>query len=229
MDLLRSRVPHHAYDLAARRPADDGVVDEHDAAAFDDRAHGVQLHLDPEMPYRLPRLDARPPDVMVADEPELDGKPRLLGVADRRDRPRVRDGNHHVGIGRGLAGELAPEGEARLVHVPSKNPAVRAGEVHVLEDALRGRGIREGPHRSKPVLVDDDHLARLDLAHVIGVDEIEGAALGAEHVAFADLSQDERAEAPRIADSVKRVLGQEQEGKGALDPPDRVENGVDAI
>ena len=35
--LLRS-----AHDLAARGPADDGVVDEHDSAALDDRAHGVQ-------------------------------------------------------------------------------------------------------------------------------------------------------------------------------------------
>ena len=76
-----------------------------------------------------------------------------------------------------LARELAAEVLAHLVDVPPEHAAVGAREVDVLEDAVvPGRG-GNGRTDSTPVVADDDDLARLDLALVVGVDQVERAGL----------------------------------------------------
>ena len=68
---------------------------------------------------------------------------------------------------------------------------------------------------------DDHHLARLHVVQVHGVDQIEGAGLGREHVALAaagnfHLAHGQRPEAMRIARHDDAVLRQEHQRKRAF-------------
>ena len=102
MDLGGAGVSRHLHQLAARGAPYDGIVDEDHPAALEDRRHRIQLHPYPEVPDGLPRLDEGPSDVVVADEPHLQGNPGGLRVADRRDQPRVRHRDHDVGVHSGV-------------------------------------------------------------------------------------------------------------------------------
>src|SRR5262249_8735414 len=63
--LARPRRPPHLHDLAAGRPAHDGVVHHHHALARQHLAVGIELHLDPEVPDALLGLDEGAPHVVV--------------------------------------------------------------------------------------------------------------------------------------------------------------------
>jgi len=86
----------------------------------------------------------------------------------------------------------------------------------VLEDALAGLFGGERTHRSEPVLIDDHKFPRLDLPDIRRIDEVQGTGLGAQNVAVAELSENERAESPRIANAVKSVLGEEEQCEGSF-------------
>src|SRR5215510_12386431 len=75
VDLTRARAPKHAHDLAARRAADDRVVDDDHALALQHLRHRVQLDLDAEVPDPLLGLDERAAYVMVADQSHLVRRP----------------------------------------------------------------------------------------------------------------------------------------------------------
>ena len=94
--------------------------------------------------------------------------------------------------------------------------AIRPREVDVLEDALAGLFSGERTHRTEPVLIDDHELPGLDLPDIRRVDQVQGTGLGAQNVAIAELSENERAESSRIANAVKSVLGEEEQGEGSF-------------
>src|SRR5690606_10884607 len=125
---------------ARRRAPDERIVDDHDTLSGEDLADGAVLQPDLEVAPRLGRLDEGAPDVVVADEPQLEGNPRLLGEAERGGVRRVRDGDDAVGI-RGLFDrELTAEGPARPVDGVAPEVRVRPREIHQLENAGRGGG-----------------------------------------------------------------------------------------
>jgi hypothetical protein len=69
---------------------------------------------------------------------------------------------------------------------------------------------------------DDDHLARLDLAHEFRADDVERAGLRTQHPAVADPAQHQRAHAQRIAHADQLGAGHGDDGKRAFDPAQRV-------
>src|SRR5438046_10272881 len=74
-------IADHLDDLAAGGPPNDRVVDDHHALAADGIADGVELQTDTEVSDRLLGLDEGAAHVVTADETELEGDPRSLGVA----------------------------------------------------------------------------------------------------------------------------------------------------
>src|SRR6185369_17067454 len=70
VNLFRTRFSDHAYDFFRRRAADDRVVDQNHAPAVDQIAHRVELDAHAERADRLPRLDERAANVMIAHESE---------------------------------------------------------------------------------------------------------------------------------------------------------------
>ena len=166
---------------------------------------GIQLHLYAEVADRLLRLDERPADVVVADEPHAQRQPRLLGEADRRAHAGVGDGHDDVGVDRVFAGEHAAEFRPHLVDTAAEHVAVGPREIDVLEHALGQRSGGNGLMERRP-LADDEDLARLDVAHVRGADQIERAGFRADNPGVAEPAEREGAEAVRIARRDQPVL-----------------------
>ena len=132
-----------------------------------------------------------------------------------------------AGISRG---EATTELLADLVDAAAVEVRVGPCKVHVLEDAA----LRLGQVRQADALharaVDDEHLAGLDVADVLGADEVERDGLARDDVrVLAARGQDaeaERTDAARIADRDDRVRRQEEQRVGALDPRERVDDAV---
>ena len=141
-----------------------------------------------------------------------EGDPGGLRVADRGRGAGLRGGHHEVSVHRVLLREPAPHLHAGLVHRAAVDGGVRAREVHVLEDAPGGRGLRETA-RAQPVLVDRDELAGLDLAHQGGAHDVQRGGLGGHHPAAFETAQHERAHTQRITGGVEGGLVHEREAE----------------
>ncbi len=153
--------------------------------------------------------------------------PALCAKPERRRHAGIRHRHDDVGGGGRLAGELAAHGLAHVVDRAAVHDRIGPREVDVLEDARPGRLLRREAERLEPVLGDDDDLAVLDVADEAGADDVEGAGLGGEDVAAVELADDERADAEGVAGADELLVGQGDEGVGALDLTDRLDEAVD--
>ena len=97
----------------------------------------VELEPDAELAHPVRRLDESPADVAVLYEPFRVRDAAPLRVADGRHHPRVRDGDHHVSLGRSFLGEQLAHPVAGVCDLAPVEARVGTGEVHVLEDAER--------------------------------------------------------------------------------------------
>jgi hypothetical protein len=77
------------------------------------------------------------------------------------------------------------------------------------------------------VLVDDQQLARRDLALEVRAEEVEGAGLGGDDPAAVEPAQDERPEAVRVAEGKQLAVGQCGHGVGAFEPAHRARHRLD--
>ena len=82
------------------------------------------------------------------------------------------------------------------------------------------------------LVVDDDDLAGLDVAHELGADDVERAGLAGQHpgdaaVGGADAAEDERADAQRIAHADQRLVAHRDQRIGADHLLQRVDQPVD--
>ena len=122
------------------------------------------------------------------------------------------------------AGILGRQPPAQLdpgrVHAPAGDRGVRPGQVDVLEQAAARLGHGEPPGPDAP-LVDRDQLARLDLAHEGGPDDVECRRLARHHPAAGQPPEHQRAEALRIASRVQGPLVHEDQRVGAPDQRQR--------
>ena len=152
------------------------------------------------------RLDKGPTDVMVADNPELEGQPGFLGIADCCGHTGIGDRDDDVGIDRTLSGEFPPDALTRLVDAAPLYDAVRAGEVNVLEDAETGVAIVEWPQASYAAPANDDDLSCCDIADELGADDVERAGLLGEDPGVGETAENQRPHAERIAHPDDLVL-----------------------
>ncbi len=208
------------HDLPRGRAAHDGVVDDHQAAAADLFAQRAELHVDAALAHRLRWLDEGPAGVAVLDHALPVGQAAGLGIAGRGRGAGVGDRDDRVGVDRRLAGQRLAHPPPRLVEVATHEVRVRSGEVDELEDAEVLLRLGEADRARAAGLAEDDHLARLDLAHDLGADDVQGGRLGGDHPGLGlarDAAQDERPEAMRIADADDAVLVHDDQRVGARD------------
>ena len=85
----------------------------------------------------------------------------------------------------------------------------------------------ERPQAFHAGLGDDDDLAVLDVAHEARADDVERAGLGRQHVVAVELAQDEGTDAERVAGSDQRLVGEGDEGVGALQLAQRLDEALD--
>src|SRR5918992_4464126 len=108
---------------------------------------------------------------MIANEGELERKPRLFGVAERGRVGRIRNGEDKVGVRRRLlARQLATELTTRAIDGAPPDAAVGAREVDVLEDALARLLALQRERRSYTTPIDGDDLPALQVALEGGTD-----------------------------------------------------------
>jgi hypothetical protein len=79
---------------------------------------------------------------------------------------------------------------ARVVDLLVEDQGIGPGEVDELENAgaLLVGGLHEAV-RHHPAVLDDQHLAGVQAAQVLGLQQVEGAGLGGQHVGVADPAQ----------------------------------------
>jgi hypothetical protein len=145
-----------------------------------------------------------------------------------------------------LAGELHPHPPPDLVEVAALHVRVRPGEVDELEDAQRRVGRRVADRAGLAARLEDHHLARFDVADVLGADDVEGGRLGRQEPGVAvapgprsgalgtrcdalDPSEHERPEAVRVADADEPVLVEDHERERAPDPGQQMEERVHRV
>src|SRR6185369_3555683 len=136
VDFFCADFANHAHDFAAGGAADERVVDEDDALAFEQAADGVEFEFDAEIADGLRGFDEGATDVMIADQAHAERDAGFESVADGGGNAGVRNGDDDVGVNRMLLREQAAEGFAALVDAAAEDDAVGAREVDMFEDAL---------------------------------------------------------------------------------------------
>ncbi len=77
------------------------------------------------------------------------------------------------------------------------------------------------------VLVEDEHLAILDVADILGADDIERAGLGGEDGTAVELAEHQRPDAQRIAGADQFLVGEADKGVGAFEHAQPFDEPVD--
>ena len=162
--------------------ADNGVVHNDHAFVLHEGFDEIELHADVEVADELGGLEEAAADVMVADEGHFVGDAGFFGVAHGGADAGVGHGNDDVGLDVVLAGELAAHFLADFIDGVAVDDGVGAGKIDVLENAEGALGLLgEGLDAGEAFFVDDNDFAGENIAHELGVDEVEGGGFAGEH------------------------------------------------
>ena len=135
-------------------------------------------------------------------------------------RARFRHRDDQVRLDRVLGGQHPADLDPGGLHAAPRDGRVRAGQVHVLEQAARRvrPGETPGPDAA---LVDGDQLARLDLPYERRTHDVQGRGLAGHHPAAGQLAQHQGTETLRVAGRVQGVLVHEHQRVGPADQRQR--------
>ena len=203
------------------------IVNQHDALARHYRAIGAVLEAYSELADLLRRFDEGPPDIVVADDTELVGNSRFLGIADCRRHAGIGNRYDHVGGSGRFAGKLGAAGLAHVVDAATADDRVGPREINVFEDAGSRRHRLERLERMRALFVEDQNLAVLHVAHVLRADDVESAGLRREDGATVELAEHQRPDAQRIARADELLIGEADEGIGAFEHAQSLDKTVD--
>ena len=215
-------IAHHGDDLLGGGAAHDGIIHQHDPFALDGVAVGIVLQPHAQVANAVRRLDKGAADIMVADDAQLERNVRRIGKAQRGGHTRVRHRDHHVGVYRRFLGQHGADILARLIHVAAFQRGIRTREIDVFEHAKTVLLRLEGEMDMHPFLVHHDHLARLDVAHIGGADDVQGAGFRRKDIGAVQLAQHQRAHPIGITHADQLLGGQRHQRKGAFHLAQRV-------
>src|SRR5580704_1688614 len=170
MDFARAGFADHADNLAAGGAADDGIVDENHALAFDKAADRIEFQFHAKISDGLRGLDERAADVMITDQPHAKRNFRFERIADGGGYTRVWNGHDDIGVNGMFAREESAERFAAFVDGAAENDAVRAREIDMLENALLHGLLRREVDGLDAGARDAHHFARLDFADVLCIE-----------------------------------------------------------
>ncbi len=116
--------------------------------------------------------------------------------------------------------------ESCFIYALAIDPAVRTGEVNVLENTHVADTSAMCADRRDPLFIDHDDLTRLNVALVLGADSVKCAGLRREHIGVADPTHAERFESVRISRGDQFLRAHDQKRISALDLLHRLLNSL---
>src|SRR3989344_5374183 len=212
MHFLGPCLKQHLYYLPRSRPAHDGVVENDDALPTDNFGKRGEVRPYALFSDMLFGRNERAMDVSVLGETPVKRDAECTCVTDSGSDCCFRHGYNHVGFQRILFRKFLAEILADLVHRFTEKNAVRARKVDELENIelrIRFRYL----HAFNAVLADDDHFARLHVAHVLSADWCERACFRRNNISPVQFRERERTYAAFIADSNEFVFGHNDKRK----------------
>ena len=135
VDFERAGISEELDERAGSSAPHDRVVDHHDALPFEVLRQCVELELHALAPELLGRLDERPADVAVLDEPVVERDATDPTEADGRRHGGIGYGHDDIGIDPGLGGQHLAQALADVVHAGPVPHGVGTAEVHELKRA----------------------------------------------------------------------------------------------
>ena len=178
---------------------------------------GSVINLGVKVADLVARLDEGAADIMRADDAEFERYPRLLGIADSGRRTRIGHRDDEIGVDTALDRKLSADRLAHRINRRAVYDRVGPREIDMLEDAGARPRLGEGADRAHPLVRDDDHLSRFDLADERGTDDVEPDCLRGEDIGVADPAHHQRTDAERISAGDHPLRGQTDQRIGALD------------
>ena len=133
-------------------------------------------------------LDEGAPDIMVANQALAIVDLALRRIADGRRHARVRHGHDDVSLSGMLKGQALAHLVTRLVDGLAVDQRIGSRKIDVLEDTHRVLMFGQRMRRVQPLLIDHNHLARLNVAYVASVDQIKRAGFRCNHPSLAQAS-----------------------------------------
>ena len=231
MHLGRAGLAHHLDDFSAGGAAHDAVVHQYDPFAREHRPVGGMLELDAEVADLVGRLDEGAADIVVTDDPEFEWDAAGLGVTHGGGHAAIGNGDDDIGGNAAFDRELGADALARLIYRHALHHGIRPGEIDIFEDAEAFPQPGERLETADALVVDDDDLARLHVADEVSADDVQRAGLARQHPAAGravagDAAENKGAHAHRIAHAEQRLVGQGDQGIGADDAPQGVDQTV---
>lgn len=207
VNFLCSCGPEERDDTAAGGTADDRVVDQDDAFAFDDRVYSRKLdvHLTGAITWR----DEGSSDVFVFDKANLVGNPGGTAVAEGCVQTGIRDADHEIRRYRVCLGQNLAGFHASGMYRSTVDHGVRAGKIDVFKNAELLTGCMAVlPAGGDAVLRKNQDLTWLDIPHKPGTDSGERTAFGRHDIyAVRGYSVAEWAETVRVSGAEKLLRG----------------------
>ena len=143
--------------------------------------------------------------------------PRGCGVADRRGHAGIGHRHDHVGVDGIFARQLRAHRLAHVIDRAAMDDGIGPGEIDIFEDAGACRLRREGLVAVDALVRDHDDFAILDVADEMRADDVERAGFGGQDVMAVELAEHQRADAEGIARADELLVAQGDEGIGAFD------------
>src|SRR5712671_2673601 len=227
MDGAGSRAPDHLDDLDRGRAPHNRIVDEDDALTVKIGPARIMLQSNAEVANLIGRLDKGPSDVVVADDSELEGQPRFLGISKRRRDASIGNGDDDIRVDMALAREFDADAFARLVDAGPLDDAVGASKIDMLEDAETAVAVAERHHAADPARRDDDNFPGLDVALEFGADNVQRTRLRGQDPRIAQPTEDQRPHPEWVAHTDDLALRDRHQRIGALNLPQRIGQAVD--
>ena len=217
-----------ADGAGARRAADDGVIDQHNALALDRGRDGVQLDAHAALALGLAALNEGAAYIFVLDKAHAVGDTALLRIAERCIQTGVRCADDDIGLHGMLLRQEPARLQTGLMHTGALDDGIRAGEVDVLKDAHRvRRGAAVILHRAQAVAVGNNDLAGAHVTDELRTHGVQRTALAGKGIAVAvgQLADAQRAEAVGVTRRDQLGVGHNDEGVCALDVVHRAADG----
>ena len=168
--------------------------------------YGIQLDSNGILAHLLSRHDEGSAHIPVLYQTFAERNARTLRVAGCMRRSRIGDGRDDIGIDGRLKMKRVSDTPSHVVDELTVNNRVRTCKIDILKDTVTVTRSLGDLNRLHSRFGYRDQLSRVDVADELPVERIDCHGLGADDVSLRSLSETQRADSERIAESIEFVV-----------------------